>query len=129
PAGNRIQPIQSVARGEPQHAVPVLSDVLHVSSQASGIVGIGAVVEKPSSNGIEAVQFLIDGDPQRAGAVLQQRVNEDSANTVGVAGFGLVGLKAIAVEAVQPVVRAEPQEALIVLQDVVHAALGESLFG
>jgi hypothetical protein len=51
-----------------------------------------AVVEEPSSNGIETVQFLIDGDPQRAGAVLKQRVDEDR-HAVGAVGLGLVDRK------------------------------------
>lgn len=96
-SGVGIQSIQSVARGEPQYPVAVLGDVLDVPGQTRGIAAIGAEVEEPSGDGVKSVQALIDGDPQSTGVVLKYRVDEDSADAVGVAGFGFVVLEAIAV--------------------------------
>ena len=124
----RIQAIQSIAGGEPHHSISVLGYVLHVSGRAPRVAGAGVEVGKHLCDGVKSVQALTDTDPQHSGAVLKQRVDRDPAQAVGVVGLGFVDLKAIAVETIQAVVCAEPQEPLVVLQHVIDTALRESFF-
>jgi hypothetical protein len=85
--------------------------------------GIDAVVSKGLGHGIEFIQELIASDPQRAGAIFEQRGNEDPAQTVVTPRFVLEHFELVAIVAIDPILRTKPHEALIVLHNLDYPCL------
>src|SRR5271155_5834379 len=76
---------------------------------------------------VKTVQPPIASDPQHAGAVFEQRINIGSGETVHATGFVHKYLKFVTIVAVDTVLRAEPGEAAIVLDNLRNAGLRKTV--
>lgn len=72
---------------------------------------------------VEFIQEIIASDPERARAVLEQRVNVDSAQATGNTRLVLKYFELVAIVPVQPVLRTEPHEPLIILHNLPYHRL------
>src|ERR1700677_4412880 len=76
---------------------------------------------------VKTVQHPITSDPQHAGAVFEQRINIGSGQTVHSARFVYKYVEFVTVVAVDTVLRAEPGEAAIVLDNLRNAGLRKTV--
>ena len=81
------------------------------------------VLRKGLGLGVEFIDKLIAADPQSAVAVLEEGANVDAPETDGISRIVSEDFEGIAVVSVQPILRAKPHEALIVLYDLAHFGL------
>jgi hypothetical protein len=101
----------------------VLADVGDGDCFAFRIPGIDEVVSECLGNWIEFIQELIASNPQRAGTVFEQGRNVYPAQTVRPSGLVLKHFELVSVVPVQPVLRAKPQEAPVVLDNLGYLRL------
>jgi hypothetical protein len=122
----RIQPVETLARRQPEKAVRVLIDVDH--DRIAGFQAcIQGIVFECLGDPLEPIQTLVAADPNGPGTILEERINEDAAEAAGSIGRVYEDLEPIGVEPIQPVLRSEPNEPLIVLNDLRDARLRQPL--
>ena len=130
-AGGTVQQVQSALAGAcPEPSGPVSQDRPDdVVAEAGGVARVVGEVGEPVGGGIEALQAAVEAaHPEDAVAVLADALDLVVGEAEGVPGVVLEDRESIPVEAVQAVLRDEPHESLLVLQDRVHDALGQALF-
>jgi len=109
---------EALSGGEPQQPRAILADV---KDERNG-VSMKCLCSK-----IESVQKLAASDPERAGSIFKKRANHAPAETVGLVRIIDERSEVVAVVPVQPVLRTEPRETLIVLHNLQNPGLGQAL--
>ena len=113
---------QPLAGGHPQ-AVPAVAD----DGGGGHVAGFDGLMDETANGRIVAVQSAFTADPQSAIGILVQRLHIVVAQAVGVAGIVLEDGDAVAVEAVQAGLRADPDETLAVLDHAGDGFLRQAL--
>src|SRR5258705_3115190 len=103
PSGRRVQREEALAGCKPQQARPILADVNDMR-----ILRIEGIVDEGLCCAVVPVERLIGTDPNRAFAILEERVDENPAQAIGSLGMMREHLEPIAVVPAQPVLRPEP---------------------
>lgn len=85
-------------------------------------------VSKDVRRRIEAIQVLIGTDPKISCAVFEQGINVGSAQRVGIIGVMPVRAKAVAIVTLETVLRTQPQEATIILNEFADSAMALAYF-
>ena len=117
---NRFSPWSLPIQSVPERSSTTLP--IWVEERELGFCPSGRWRVKDSRSGSKEHSPLRGGDPQGTPAVHEEIVDPAVEDGVGIAGDGLEYLELPAVEAVEAVLGAEPQEALAVLDDAVHRA-------
>ena len=127
--GGAIEAVQPTAVG----AHPDLSGAVlvehpdHVARQGVRVGGVAAEVQEGAALGVPEVEAAaLRPDPQIAAAVFEQRQDPVVAEARRVLRIVPPDLELVAVEAVESVLRADPDEAVPILQDGVHVLLRQA---
>jgi hypothetical protein len=128
-ARGRIDVHDPVARADPQAVRAVADDRGH---GAVARIGLGAgqqrQADEPAGGGIEPYEPAARAEPQPVLAILVRGLDVVVDEARGIVGVVAEDLVAVAVEAVQARLRAEPHETVVVLQDREDGFLGQPLF-
>lgn len=119
-AARGIQCVQTGWCREPQNAVGVLANLNHMRNR---------IASEGFSLGIEPVQILMAGDPERPVAILKQGIYVRTTDTLGIPGIVNEHLEGVAVEWVKAVGRTEPNKPLIILCKRPSVRLGRAFNG
>ena len=84
---------------------------------------LNRVVCKRLSRWFESIEELAGSDPECALAIFEQGADEDSAEAVRISWVVNEHSEAVAVLLVEPILRAKPDEALIVLNNLSNPCL------
>jgi hypothetical protein len=107
--------------------VPIFTDMSYGAARARSTRGFESIVHELFGDGIVAVDRVSASDPQAPGSVLEQCIDVHVAKALGIRRIILENAESITVVAIQPVLCAEPEEPAIVLDNVRHSLLRQSL--
>src|SRR5882757_7857728 len=122
-----VEPVEPGPRGQPQHAGAILGDMHHGSAETAGLRWLDVVVGEGLVARIEAIEYLVTPYPQQAGAVLEQRGDPRSGETVRPQRIVHIHFEFIPVIAVEAILGAKPHESPVVLDDLGDAGLRKSV--
>jgi hypothetical protein len=123
-AGAAVETVESRRRPEPQGPRSIFVYCYHdIAAQAARIGWIVAVPREALSTAIEGVHAGPGTNPQRAVAVFVDVLDEIATDAVRVGRVVAIRDHAVAVVAVEPVVRTEPHEADAILRKRLNALI------
>src|SRR5258708_17217812 len=88
-----------------------------------------SIMSESLGSQIKPVQDPIASDPQHAGAILEQRIDEGAGQTVHPTSFVNKHFEFVTVVAVEAVLGAEPNKTSIVLENLRNAGLRKTICG
>src|SRR5215475_6747646 len=120
---DRVQPEETGAGSEPHLAVAVLIDVEHNHVADVKVRRAEVIVSEGFISRIKPVERLVRPDPQETRAVLEQGVDVVPAKAVGAGRVMREYFEPVTIVAVEPILRAEPDKARVVLSHLLNACL------
>ena len=123
----RIDAVQATARAEPQRPRRVLAHAGDI--HRAGLLSLGgdAMRGEDLAARVETVEKAIAADPERVRAIPQERIDPDAAEAVLLPRIVSEHPQLMAIVSVKAALGPEPHEALVVLDDLLHARLRQSL--
>src|SRR5262249_61644387 len=121
--GARVQNEETQSVRQPHLTVPVLIDVEHNDVGDIQLRHAQAVVDEALGVGTKPVERLVCSNPKRSCAVLEQGEDVVPAQAACYAGVMSEYLEFVAVVSIQAILGAEPNETVIILNDLLGACL------
>src|SRR5580658_10236497 len=118
-----VEFVQSGAGCQPEQATAVLRNMNDCAPEIGQFVSFDLVMGEGLGTRVETVQHPIASDPQHAGAVFEQRINVSPGQAVHSTRLVHKYLEFVTVVAVDTVLRAEPDETAIVLDNLRDTSL------
>ena len=119
--------MQAGGGSEPQHAGTVLADVPDRPEDTVRTVAVDREAGRGFGGGIEPIERFVVADPQIPGPVFEDILDNAPCRVVRMGRIATVGFELVAVVPVQRARGVEPQETLIVLNDVADSAGGQAV--
>ncbi len=113
-----IEPVQTRARGQPQHSGAILRNVHHCSAETAGLGRLDTEVGERLGSRIEAIQHLVTPYPQQARTVLEQRGDPGSGQAVTLQRVVHEHAELVAVIAIEAILSRKPHESHVALDDL-----------
>jgi hypothetical protein len=123
-----VEAVEPARRAKPQDVGPIFDDrVYRVVAQAAWVPGVVAVSREAFGARIPGIQARRRANPQRPGSILVQMMDGIAAQAVWAHRVIAILDDGVAVVPVEPVVRAEPDEAGAVLHERQHSLVRQPL--
>jgi hypothetical protein len=123
-AARAIEAVQAVVGADPETAPAVVGDA---ARRMRGLAD--GEVDERIGGGVVATQPRVRTDPHRVAGVRPHDVDAAVGDAVRVAAVGTIAVDRVAIVAIEPLVRPEPEEPTRVLEDGLDVGAGEPLVG
>jgi hypothetical protein len=125
-AGLWIQAMEARPRCQPKHPGPVLRN-MDDRTASVGRTAVECVVRKDFGARIHAIQGFIAAYPQDSIAILEKRGDKRARKAIPTRRIVYEHLEIVAVVAIESVLGTEPNEASVILDNLCHTSLRESV--
>ena len=116
---DRIQSCYAVVCREPDEAILVLADLMCQRHGSACVAGLRSILLEVPRHRVVSAERILNPEPYASRSVLHQRLGNDETGAPG--SFAVRNAhETVAVVAPQTVCRTEPEEPLIVLDDLSH---------
>src|SRR5579864_1234685 len=85
---------------------------------------VDSIMSESLGRGLKSIETVLAAHPQRSRSGLEQGLHENAAQAIRLGRVILEQLEVVSVVAVDPVLSGEPQESLVVLNNLCDAVAG-----